>query len=274
MVHRFKSEPTIINEKGETDVVVVIPTADVNSSRSQICSKRIYKGLHQIFVESVRPKDFFFNYSYNVNVGVTEALKLDPEWIIISNDDMVIKDEPKQLISEIRKNDFKVKNVLFTRPPGVYHSFPRFIGEPTMMYSLITAMHPNRNRNFRLKLWNKFQLKYIDALYSGPSGLLSKISYRTEMVHLLTGSFTVLSKKYVKSQRTLLDETFINGGEDADLSLRLYQEPEKIGYINYEVGDRIGTSLGSGWSRILRNVVNEIYLSYKIEKDLLPIKRR
>ena len=272
MKGRPKNEPSIINVDGESDIVIIIPTADVKSSRAQFCSSQIFKGLHQIFVESVKPRDSFFNYSHNVNVGITEALKLNPEWIIISNDDMVLRDDPKQLISEIRKNDFNMKNVLFTNPLGEYHSFLRFIGEPTLMYSMLTAVHPNRNRNIRLKLWRKFELRYIDALYSGPTGFISKISYRTDMVHLLTGSFTVLSIKYVKKQKTLLDETFVNGGEDTDLSLRLYQEPEKIGYINYDVGDRIGTSLGSGWPRILRNVVNEIYLSYKIEKGFLPLK--
>ncbi len=272
MRNRPKNEPSIINVDGETDIVVIIPTANVNSSRSQTCSREIYKGLNQIFVESVKPRDSYFNYSHNVNLGVQEALKLDPEWIIISNDDMLLQNGPNQLITEIRKHDFAMKNVLFTNPPGDYHSFLRFIGEPTFIYSMLSAAHPNRNRHTRLKLWRKYQLKYIDALYSGPSGFLSRITYRSDLVHLLTGSFTVLSMKYVRNQEKLLDETFVNGGEDTDLSLRLYQEPDKIGYINYKVGDQVGTSLGSGWPRILRNVVNEIYLSYKIEKGILPLK--
>ncbi len=271
MRNRQKNEPNIITVEGQSNVVVVIPTADMNSQRAQDCKNHIFKGLHQIYVESVKPRDMFFNYSHNVNVGVTEALKLKPEWVIISNDDMLLEDSPQKLLSEIAKQDFEVKDVLFTNPLGDYHSFLRFIGVPTFLYSMTVRIHPNRSRHYRLKLWQKFQLKYVDALYSGSTGFLSKLTYRTEKVHLLTGSFTMLSRKYIEKQTQLLDETFINGGEDTDLSLRICENQKGIGYINYKIGDRIGTSLGNGWSRILRNVVNEVYLSYKIEEGLLKL---
>ena len=271
MQHRPKSEPTIHRVSGENDIVVVIPTADANSKRLKLCSERIFSGLNQIIVESVKPLDKYFNYSHNVNIGVSEAIKTNPKWIIISNDDMVPGDPPHRLISEIRSHDSDLEYALFTRPEGEYHSFQRFIGQPNMLYSIATKLHPNRYRSIRFSLWKRFDLRYIDALYRGSSGLLSRLTYKTLKVHLLTGSFTILSRNYIQSHKQILDETFINGGEDSDLSLRLHEDLNKIGYIDYKIGDRIGTSLGSGWARIIRNVVNEIYLSYKIEKGLLRI---
>lgn len=271
MKNRPKNPPEIFNVEGDTSLVVVVPTADVQTERINICKEKLYNGIQQIYVQSKRPKDVFFNYSHNVNIGVSEALKLNPEWIIISNDDMVPIDPPSKLIREIEKCDHSKKNVLFTNPPGIYHSFRRFIGSPTQIYRLITAIHPNRDRKKRLDLWDKFDVKYIDALYENGSGFLSRISYRNLKTHLLTGSFTILSKKFVEKQHLLLDETFINGGEDTDLSLRLYEEESKIGFVDYNIGDMIGLSLGTGWPRILRNVVNEIYLSEKIESGALKL---
>jgi len=46
----------------------------------------------------------------------------------------------------------------------------------------------------------------------------------------------------------------------------------KYSKINYEITDLVGKSLGTGWERILRNVVNEVYLSYKIENGMIPFK--
>lgn len=271
MKNRHKNEPKIIDVDGEEKVVIVIPTADFESQKTQTCKDIIFKGIHQIYVESVKPRDLFFNYSHNVNLGVTHALKLKPEWIVISNDDMLFEDPPKKLLSELDKVDPDFNDAVFTKPPGSYHSFLRFIGEPTIIYSMIVTLHPNRSRHFRLKLWNKFELRYVDALYSGPTGFLSKLTYKTIKPHLLTGSFTVLSRKYAESQKSVFDETFINGGEDTDLSLRIFEDQNRIGFIDYRIGDSIGSSLGSGWSRSIRNVVNEVYLSYKIERGLLKL---
>ena len=271
MKNRKKSEPTLFSFEGDAEIVVVIPTADMDSHRAQNCKNQIFKGIQQIFVESVKPRDLFFNYSHNVNIGVTEALKLRPNWIIVSNDDMVQIDNPEVLRSELSKRDNNYINALFTNPLGDYHSFKRFIGVPNLIYKIVANLHPNRNRAIRYKLWEKFELKYLDALYSGPSGFASRLTYNTKKVHLLTGSFSIISRKFAERQEKLFDDTFINGAEDTDLSLRIYEDYKKIGYIDYKIGDKIGTSLGAGWPRIIRNTVNEIYLSYKIENGLLKL---
>lgn len=272
MRNRTKSDPSLIDIQGDATAVVVIPTADYNSKRTLNCSNDIYKGMQQVIVESRKPWDLYFNYSHNVNAGLKRAMELNPDWIIISNDDMVKVDPSLTLLKELKLKDHGKYNALFTEQHGTYHSFPRFIGTPNLLYSLVTYIHPNRYRKRRQEIWNKFGLKYLEAIDTGSTGIMSRLTYKVMKEHLLTGSFTILSRNYVESVERVLDETFINGGEDADLSLKLAAGMEKIGFIQYNIGDLIGTSLGSGWTRYLRNVVNEVYLSYKIEKGLTPLQ--
>lgn len=271
MHDRPKSHPDIKIVDGNDLAVVVIPTSNINSYRAINCRDSVFKGIRQIYVESQKPVDHYFNYSHNVNIGVKAAMKFNPEWIIISNDDVILMDKPESLLNGLRDSDSNTINTLFTDPPGLYHSFPRFIGSPNYLYGVINKFSYNNNRKIRYKLWKQFEVQYIDALQQGALGFLSRRTYRKIKPHLLTGSFTILSSKFVSEQKDVLDETFINGGEDTDLSLRLYETPNKIGTIKYRIGDMIGASLGNGWDRIIRNVSNEAYLSYKIETGLLKV---
>lgn len=266
MKDRPKSNANIEVNNFNTKAVVVIPTKDCESKYAQACKTSIFNNITQVFVESVKPVDYYFNYARNVNIGVAKAMELSPDWIIISNDDMEKIDPPEKLLSELTKFDSEQYDTLFTNPPGRYHSFYRVLASPNMLYSLMVSLHPNRYRLKRFELWRKFEVKNIDALDQGIEGLLSKVLYSKRRKHLLTGSFTILSSRYVeKLGNKILDETFINGGEDSDLSIRLKSDKCNYSFINYKIKDLIGNSLGYGWTRIIRNVVNEIYLSSKIE---------
>lgn len=273
MKERPKQMPQIIVNDSNSDIVVVVPTRDVNSKFALNCRDNIFKGITKIFVESKKPTDPFFNFSFSVNEGVKEAMKMKPKWIIISNDDMYKIDSPEVLLSELSSLDHTCLNSVFTNPLGDYHSYRRMLATPNKLYSIITNVHPNRLRKKRMNLWNKFDIHYIDALYGGPSGLMSKLTYTNKILHLLTGSFFIISSTFAESRKNMiLDDTFINGGEDTDLSLRLSDNLSKIGFIKYRIGDIIGGSLGNNWIRITRNVVNEAYLNYKIAKGILNVK--
>lgn len=270
---RPKSEGKIYVEENKiSNIVVVIPTKDIYSNYALECRNVIYKGISQVFVESVKPSDTFFNYAYNVNKGIAYAMRLEPDWIIVSNDDMVCVDPPEKLASELSKFDPSRYDALFTIPEGLYHSFFRMIATPNSLYSIVTKLHPNRLRKTRLELWEKFSLRYVDALDKGIDGMISKLLYSNKFRHILTGSFTILSRDFVNNiSGKVFDDTFINGGEDSDLSLRLIYSG-KYNKINYKITDLVGKSLGTGWERILRNVINEVYLSYKIENGMIPFK--
>ena len=63
----------------------------------------------------------------------------------------------------------------------------------------------------------------------------------------------------------ILDETFINAYEDHEISLKFSLEHLTYTFIDYKIGDYIGSSLGNGVSRNLRNISGLAYLNYKYE---------
>ncbi|MEM0135751.1 MAG: hypothetical protein QXU18_11115, partial [Thermoplasmatales archaeon] len=80
-----------------------------------------------------------------------------------------------------------------------------------------------------------------------------------------TGSFMMMSKEFVeKNKSKIFDETFINVGEDVDLALRIRKMKENVSYVDYSIGDTMGGTLGTGIDRILRDVVNKIYLEDRV----------
>ena len=79
--------------------------------------------------------------------------------------------------------------------------------------------------------------------------------------------FGIFSASYVKSLSCkLFDESFINAYEDHDISLKFYLQHLNYAVINYRIGDYIGSSLGTGIHRELRNIASLSYLNYKFEK--------
>lgn len=63
------------------------------------------------------------------------------------------------------------------------------------------------------------------------------------------------------------DESFVNGGEDVDLSVRLSLKGTRVGYLSERFQNIGGYSLGTGIERTLRNTFPEILiLGYKLNK--------
>ncbi|WP_077076265.1 hypothetical protein [Cuniculiplasma divulgatum] len=88
MRERPKGFSTIHEVEREKDIVVVIPTADFNGKFAIDCRESIFKGLHIIFVESSGRGDFYFSIAHNFNIGIKKAMKYNPKWVVVSNDDM------------------------------------------------------------------------------------------------------------------------------------------------------------------------------------------
>ncbi|MEM3860085.1 MAG: hypothetical protein QW478_11905 [Candidatus Micrarchaeaceae archaeon] len=83
MKERPKGRAEIIEVEGDKEIIVVIPTADFNGKYAKECRENIFKGLHIIFVESGFPKDPYFNYAHNCNVGIKKAMEYNPKWIVV-----------------------------------------------------------------------------------------------------------------------------------------------------------------------------------------------
>ena len=152
MKSRPASKAKITTFEGNTDVVVVIPTIDVKGEFAQRCINEIYTGLYIVIVESGY-NDYLFNIARNSNLGIIEALKVNPKWIILSSDDMIEAEPIQILIDQLSKLNHNAIDVLFTSPPGRIHSLHGFLGKPRFTYKfLINIMNRYRRKLYELNV--------------------------------------------------------------------------------------------------------------------------
>ena len=151
-----------------------------------------------------------------------------------------------------------------------HFSSPRFIRR---YFSLINFIKNHRKegrfwkiislKSSQKNLEKKFSCFYVP---NDPNGL-SKYIYKKGFNYRCFMDFGIFSASYVKSlSYKLFDESFINAYEDHDISLKFYLQHLNYAIINYRIGDYIGSSLGTGIPRELRNIASLSYLNYKFEK--------
>ena len=258
MKERPKGASYIHEVEGRKDIIVVITTADFNGKYARTCKEEIFKGLHMVFVESGGKEDFYFNSAHNVNVGIKKALEYDPKWVIFSSDDMYKIDDINVLIEQLSTINNQEIDVVFTQP-SIYHSKPERTAELNILGKIYFKY------KHILKLYNKFGIKYN---FCPPSGRFSKL-FKKGYLHLEINDFGIFSGNFLKMfNGYLYDETFINGGEDSDISLKFSMNPKKRAIINYKIGDYIGTTLGTGPTRGLRGILGLAYFNYKWSSKL------
>jgi len=111
------AEINIIEKEGDSEIVFIIPTPDIKDKLTINLLESI-KNFHTILVES-KGKDF--NYARSVNKGVAIALKYNPRWIIISNNDIIIRDDMKKLYLKLLNiDDKKVNSVIGAGGPHAF----------------------------------------------------------------------------------------------------------------------------------------------------------
>lgn len=305
MKRRPKADVNIYEVEGDTDIVIVIPTANVNSDYAKM-DLNIYKGFQIIFCES---SGRYFNYAHSINICVKEAMKYNPEWVIFSNDDVYKIDEPYILRNELKKLDYKVVSAILPsdrnyqfhynelrilKPTFIkgYRSF--FLGSLSLLYgeifrkstknidiSLILLLA--RAQIYYNKLLRRFNLPYVD-LRVVDKKLTYKIrqiienlfnEYINTFIIKKFGDFGGFSRTFLnKNNSVIFDETFINGVENYDLSFKLMIEKVPVKVIRYRKGSYKGRSLGvginnMGISRNFRNFANYVYFTYKHYNELL-----
>jgi hypothetical protein len=259
MRNRPAAKINIIERNGDTDIVVVVLTAN-NKSKYALNSSKLYKGQKIIFVESSGP---YFNYSKSANCGLKYALKFKPKWIILSNDDNFKVDNIRKLKNElknIKKNDAKV---VFASGFS-QHSAQSYLSVGKSLLTLYRFMRNNVTREEQIVL-NKFGVHVYYQLYIGRlTRLLYWFFFKRLIKFTCTGPFSIFNATFVKDvDGKLFDETYINGIEDVDLSLSLRRYAS---FIDFSIGTEGGGSLGKNTSRKLRDIANLAYFNYKIAK--------
>ena len=273
---RPRAEPRIYEVPGDTEIVVIVPTADHNGIYAKNI-REIFRGFHIVFVESSGP---YFSYSYSCNVGFKYALKsYRPTWFILSNDDMLMGDPPEKLRQELSTINHRNVATVFTNPPGVYHSYPAYLVRFKRLYGIIYSLYISTSCKCSVpNLYKKFNIKYGAGVFVKGSFFdkvrstiaLSRANVQKIRKYLLIGSFGIFSRYFVeKHGGEVFDTNYLVSREDFDLSIRITEEGEKYDFINYNIKDMIGKTLGKGTLRSLKSLIDEIILNYKVINGLL-----
>ena len=253
----------IYEVEGQDEIVVVITTKSRLGNDSQHCANSIYNGLRIIFVESGEDVSRF-NYARNCNIGLKKALRYNPSWIVLSNDDMSKIDDNVVLKQELKKFDPMTVKTLFTNPPGIYHSYVSGIGLSTARREFLLKVSGKIGKMQAL-VEKRFEIQIVPAYSKFPKNTLT----RNNLYFYLTSSFSIFSGAYVKGKGgKVFDELFLNMWEDTDISLEFARDPQSYGFVNYRLADKIGTSFGNTKSRLLRSMVSRAYFNLK-HKNLL-----
>ena len=247
--------------------VMVVPTTDASCPLATRLA-RAFSPIPIIFAVSVGE---YFNYAYSLNSGIAEALKYSPERVIISNDDVIPIDDVRELlplIEEHRDVDLLVPGNVRNR----YHGETVHLMRRNVFFTAIEFFWALKNLE---RIGNKLgALVLISEMtrskivpyvaYDGirqmtlASGILKPIS--KPFVNF--ADFGIFRSDVIKVNR--FDETFINGYEDYDLTIRLDQAGNSIQKIGFNIRSLEGISLGRDWNkRFFHDIFNSIYFSMK-----------
>ena len=278
MVERPKGVPIINEVEGSNDIVVVIPTSDIDGKFARECKENIFKGLHIIFVRSGGGSDFYFNFAHYVNSGIKKAMEYNLKWVVFSGDDMNKLDDVSVLEKELKNilnSDF---SMLLANP----HKKGLYVSKDMAVIQIKGAL-----KLFRKKLHSWIELPKELPRYTKKINFhfteYDPNSFKFHLRKFFLGyklilfsnmnAFGILSGEFLKNfKEGVFDETFINGFEDIDLSLKL-ELMDKFDYIKYNIAGYEGSTLGNKndpvkfRSRHLRDIANYIYINYKLLKN-------
>lgn len=271
-----------------SEITAVIPTSTIKNKLVKLQIEK-FRGVNLVFVESSGP---YFNFSHSMNAGIDEAIRLNSKYIMLSNDDVFPTEDLSYFQKEVVKNDMNydiliptiVDNKGFLSPRQKVFSQTRLIEymiSKNIMRFIYTSEFFSHCRSLlgKLDIYSSHDiLKYIILRDQDP--LISKNRINQADIILervfeklnppLIEFHNIQPVSFIKAdilKGEKFDETFVNGGEDTDLSIRLANKGVKVGYIQNRFQNIGGYSMGQNIERFLKNTIPEILiLGYKLKK--------
>jgi hypothetical protein len=279
-------------------IVVVVPTSSINGKLAKDVAN-VFNPLPIVFVESAGR---YFNYSRSVNAGVREALTIDPDWIIIANDDLVEVDSTKKLVEQINTN--YDADCLLARPNimgrPLIHTTPCGITRSIVPWDLVIASTDAvRHRELppfsalipyylsKYGVRHRFRFpKDVEGFSSVKDSIKKERLYFFRKIRqgpysflksccrdfLNAGDFGVYSSSLLRKHT--FDEIFICGYDDLDFSFLISRLNYDIRIIDFQIESVGGTSplptsrpLSSGFHE-LRQILNISYFFFKNKHEL------
>ena len=254
-----KKEPKIIVKKSKiTKVIAVIPTRYAKNIGGL---KKKYGNISLVIATNQKDEGHF-NYAYSINKAINEALKMKPFWLIIANDDIKDVGKISHLIRILDSIDNKRVDVVFPYYATKYPYTHKVILVRYRFYSGLLL------RIIRKKTFVKYLLhkKYGIKIFAQPSSWRERLVFKKIYSFTNVGDFSIISSNFIKKNGgKLFDDTFLNGNEDTEVSLKF--KINRIRYIDYKMDCGYGgNSLGHNQERFLRDIATQCYIYHKYLK--------
>ena len=261
------------NEGIESDTIFIVPSADINNHHSSSLRKQL-NNIPVIFVES---NGIDFNYAHSCNIGIEKALELGYKWVVICNDDVVFHKEPSSLIEILSESE---PNAVFTPTNGANET-DRYHGEEFTIFKSNFALKGLSLYNSKWSFaGNRTSWEYV-SLYLKNFPQISRHLRYNLAVNNTANTFAKLARAVTPKMvnfadfgifpSSLLkglhfDETFWNGTEDYELSMRIYKEGLDVKKINFPIESVGSASLGQSVRKKIIGLFNSLYLSKLISQ--------
>ena len=136
-------------------------------------------------------------------MGLRYALRYDPKWVILANDDIYKIDEFEKLKRQLNKISHKY-DIIFTKKPNIHHSMPMYIGNATFL----TRLYHRLKGNFTKKQQDIFDRFSVDRFAISDDmnvfkSFLYKFFYKRELKFYNSGDFVVLNPQFIRKKKSV-----------------------------------------------------------------------
>lgn len=262
----------VLRIEQKNKLYVIVPTPDYNNELtkkfiSSISSSKIYPTI--IIVESSGKE---FNFSKSMNIGILEALHDSPDYIMLSNNDVLPTQEDW---AEMLIKSLMTFNLTAYAVPSLINSKSLLKVDPVIkmprkfivdIFTHLYPIIPEKAIPLISRIRDNFTYKNINKKSDD-----NNLSKRKTPYHFLNCQPISLFKTDVLRNIGYFDEKFENGGEDLDLAIRsLLLGFKPVLSKNTIFTDIQSGTLGTGWANALythkknnRASNNWKYLIYK-----------